>query len=131
MRRPVLVPAGEQASMPETIKPDICVLGAGAGALPAAMQAAAFGVPVVLVAQGALGAAVIRASRLPVVALAAAARRAQLAAQASDFGVEAALVTIDFGRVRRHVQEVIAARAPNATRERLAALGVRVIEGAA
>jgi pyruvate/2-oxoglutarate dehydrogenase complex dihydrolipoamide dehydrogenase (E3) component len=117
--------------MPETIRPDICVIGSAAGALQAATQAAAFGVPVVLVEQGGLGAAVLRSGRLPSAALLAAARRAHLSAQASDFGVEAALITIDFGRVRQHVREVIAARAPNAARQRLAALGVRVIEGAA
>jgi len=116
--------------MPETIRPDICVIGSGAGALQAAMQAAAFGVPVALVEQGGLGAAVLRSGRLPAAALMAAARRAHLAGQASDFGVEAVPVTTDFGRVRQHVREIIAARAPNAARERLAALGIPVIAGA-
>jgi pyruvate/2-oxoglutarate dehydrogenase complex dihydrolipoamide dehydrogenase (E3) component len=119
-------------SMPETIRPDICVVGAGAGGLQAAAQAAAFGVAVVLVAKGGLGAAVIRSGRLPLAALAAAGRRAHLAAQASALGIEAAgPIRIDFSRVQEHVREIIAARAPNAARERLTALGVRVIEGAA
>jgi len=120
--------------MPEIIRPDICVIGAGAGGPQVAVQAAAFGVAVVLVdpAQpGQTGAAAVRAGRLPLNALAAAARRAHEVARSPDFGVQAKSIRVDFGRVRDHVQAVIAARAPNLARERLAGLGVRVIEGAA
>jgi pyruvate/2-oxoglutarate dehydrogenase complex dihydrolipoamide dehydrogenase (E3) component len=120
--------------MPETIRPDICVIGAGAGGPQVAMQAAGFGVRVVLVdpAQpGQTGAAAVRTGRLPLSALVAAARRAHAVAMSPDFGVQAKSIRVDFGRVRDHVQAVIAARAPNLARERLAGLGVRVIEGAA
>jgi pyruvate/2-oxoglutarate dehydrogenase complex dihydrolipoamide dehydrogenase (E3) component len=120
--------------MPETIKPDICVIGAGAGGPQVAVHAAAFGVRVVLVDPARppqTGAAAVRAAHLPLSALIAAARRAHEVARADAFGVQAKLVRIDFGRVREHVQAVIAARAPNLARERLAGLGVRVIEGAA
>ncbi len=37
---------------PQEIKPDICVIGAGAGGLAAAAAAAAFGVNVVLIGRG-------------------------------------------------------------------------------
>jgi pyruvate/2-oxoglutarate dehydrogenase complex dihydrolipoamide dehydrogenase (E3) component len=122
--------------MPELIRPDICVIGTGAGGLQVAVQAAAFGVRVVLVdahrgESGQLGAAAVRAGRLPLSALIAAARRAHDVAQSTGFGVEVKSMRVDFGRVRDHVQGVIAARAPNLARERLAGLGVRVIEGAA
>jgi pyruvate/2-oxoglutarate dehydrogenase complex dihydrolipoamide dehydrogenase (E3) component len=122
--------------MPEVIRPDICVIGTGAGGLQAAVQAAAFGVGVVLVdprrgQPGQTGAEAVRAGRLPLSALIAAARRAHDVTQSSAFGVQVKSLRIDFDRVREHVQRVIAARAPNLARERLAGLGVRVIEGAA
>jgi pyruvate/2-oxoglutarate dehydrogenase complex dihydrolipoamide dehydrogenase (E3) component len=123
--------------MPETIRPDICVIGAGTGAMQVAVQAAAFGVRVVLVdpaaGQGGQAAGDVgRAGRLPLSALSAAARRAYMAAvQSPDLGVQVKSIRADFGRVREHVQAVLRARAPNLARERLAGLGVRVIEGAA
>jgi len=123
--------------MTETIRPDICVIGAGTAGMQVAMQAAGFGVAAVLVdihggVDGRrMGSDALRAGRLPLAALSAAARRAHMVAQAAGFGVRTDPVEIDFGRVREHVQGVIAARAPNLARERLAGLGVRVIEGAA
>jgi pyruvate/2-oxoglutarate dehydrogenase complex dihydrolipoamide dehydrogenase (E3) component len=122
--------------MPETMRPDICVIGTGAGGPQVAVQAAAFGVPVVLVdphggQPDQTGGDAVRAGRLPLSALIAAARRAHDVAQSPVFGVEVTSIRIDFGRVRDHVQGVIRARAPNFARERLAGLGVRVIEGPA
>jgi pyruvate/2-oxoglutarate dehydrogenase complex dihydrolipoamide dehydrogenase (E3) component len=120
--------------MPEMIRPDLCVIGTGG--MQAAVQAAAFGVPVVLVdvhqgQPGQTGGDAVRAGRLPLSALMAAARRAHDMAQSPAFGGQVGSLRVDFGRVRDHVQGVIVARAPNLARERLAGLGVRVIEGAA
>jgi pyruvate/2-oxoglutarate dehydrogenase complex dihydrolipoamide dehydrogenase (E3) component len=126
--------ANREPGMPETIRPDICVIGAGAGGPQAAVLAVGFGVRVVLVDPGQppqTGAAAVRAGHLPLSALAAAAARAHAAARAPDFGVQAKSIRADFGRVRAHVQAVLAARAPNLAPERLAGLGVRVIAGAA
>jgi pyruvate/2-oxoglutarate dehydrogenase complex dihydrolipoamide dehydrogenase (E3) component len=126
--------AKPEPGMPEMIRPDICVIGAGAGGPQVAVQVAALGVRVVLVDPGQpsqMGAAAVRAGRLPLSALIAAARRVHEVAQSPAFGVQAKSARVDFGRVRDHVQAVIAARAPNLARERLAGLGVRVIEGAA
>jgi pyruvate/2-oxoglutarate dehydrogenase complex dihydrolipoamide dehydrogenase (E3) component len=126
--------------MPESITPDICVIGTGAGGLQVAVQAAAFGVRAVLVDPhagpsgghpGRMGADAVRAGRLPLSALIAAARRAHAVAQAAAFGVQVESIRVDFGGVRDHVRGVIGARAPNLARARLAGLGVRVIEGAA
>jgi pyruvate/2-oxoglutarate dehydrogenase complex dihydrolipoamide dehydrogenase (E3) component len=122
--------------MPETIRPDICVIGVDAGGLQVAAQVAAYGVEVVLVDPvgdqlGPAGGNTVRAGRLPLTALIAAARRAHGAAQAPAFGVRVPSIEVDFGRVLERVNDVIAARAPNYARERLAGLGVRVIEGVA
>ena len=129
--------------MPETIRPDICVIGAGAGGLQAAMQAAAFGVRVVVVDPhagppggqggqiGHMGADALRAGRLPLSALIAAARSAHAVARSAAFGVQVKSYRIDFDGVRDYVQGVIGSRAPNLAGERLSGLGVRVVQGAA
>src|SRR5271165_852266 len=67
----------------------------------------------------------------PDICVIGAARHAHAIARAKIFGVSARGVEVDFARVYQHVHGVIAAIAPNDSRERFAALGVRVIEGAA
>jgi pyruvate/2-oxoglutarate dehydrogenase complex dihydrolipoamide dehydrogenase (E3) component len=116
--------------MPETIKPDICIIGTAGGSVQAAMQAAALGVKVVLVDNDAAGHPSV-GIRLPLSALGAAARHAHQAAQATAFGIQAKSTRVDYQRVRDHVHGVVAARGLNRTRERLSGLGVRVVEGAA
>src|SRR6266540_2711742 len=61
----------------------------------------------------------------------AAAKHARAVAEARAFGVSAGAPDIDFGKVHRHVHDVIAAIAPNDSKERFNGLGVRVIAGAA
>src|SRR5512145_1553962 len=117
--------------MSELITPDICVIGAGAAGLSVAAAAAAFGVPVVLIERGKMGGECLNAGCVPSKALIAAARRAQAVRGASAFGINAPEVRIDFGKVHDHVHSVIAAIAPNDSRERFTGLGVRVIEGEA
>jgi pyruvate/2-oxoglutarate dehydrogenase complex dihydrolipoamide dehydrogenase (E3) component len=117
--------------MSERLRPDICVIGAGSGGLSVAAAAAAFGVPVVLVEKGRMGGDCLNAGCVPSKSLIAAARHAHALALAPKFGIAAAAAETDFKGVHRHIHEVIAAIAPNDSRERFAALGVRVIEGVA
>jgi pyruvate/2-oxoglutarate dehydrogenase complex dihydrolipoamide dehydrogenase (E3) component len=117
--------------MAERIKTDICVIGAGSGGLSVAAAAAAFGVPVVLVEKAKMGGECLNTGCVPSKSLIAAARHAHAIAQAPSFGVTGASATVDFSRVHAHVQSVIAAVAPNDSKERFTGLGVRVIEGAA
>jgi pyruvate/2-oxoglutarate dehydrogenase complex dihydrolipoamide dehydrogenase (E3) component len=117
--------------MSEVLTPDICVIGAGSGGLSVAAAAAAFGVPVVLVEKGKMGGECLNTGCVPSKALIAAARRAELSRRALPFGVTTGRPNIDFARVHGHVHGVIAAIAPNDSRERFTGLGVRVIEGAA
>jgi pyruvate/2-oxoglutarate dehydrogenase complex dihydrolipoamide dehydrogenase (E3) component len=117
--------------MVEVLRPDICVIGGGSGGLSVAAAAAAFGVPVVLVEKGRMGGECLNTGCVPSKSLLAAAKRARTVAQANAFGVTARDIAVDFGRVHAHVQGVIAAIAPNDSRERFTGLGVRVIEGAA
>ena len=63
--------------MAEQLKPDICVIGAGAGGLSMAAAAASFGVPVVLVERGRMGGECLNSGCVPSKAMIAAARRAE------------------------------------------------------
>jgi pyruvate/2-oxoglutarate dehydrogenase complex dihydrolipoamide dehydrogenase (E3) component len=114
----------------ELLKPDICVIGAGAGGLSVAAAAAAFGVSVVLVERGRMGGDCLNFGCVPSKALIAAAQRASDSATAGAFGVSAH-PAIDYARVHRHIHKVIAAVAPNDSAQRFAGLGVEVIAGTA
>jgi len=113
----------------ELLKPDICVIGAGSGGLSVAAAAAAFGVSVVLIEKGRMGGDCLNYGCVPSKSLIAAAKRAGDSANAGVFGVDAQ-PKVEFARTHRHVQNVIAAVAPNDSGQRFAGLGVRVIEGA-
>ena len=115
----------------ERLKPDICVIGAGSGGLSVAAAAAAFGVPVVLIEKGKMGGECLNTGCVPSKSLIAAGKRARMIAEAAAFGVTAQATDIDFSRVHDHVHGVIAAIAPNDSKERFSGLGVHVIEGAA
>ncbi len=117
--------------MAETLTPDICVIGAGSGGLSVAAAAAAFGVPVVLIEKGKMGGDCLNYGCVPSKALIAAGKRAEALRRLGPFGVAAQRPAIDFAKVHNHVHGVIAAIAPNDSKERFAGLGVRVIEGTA
>jgi pyruvate/2-oxoglutarate dehydrogenase complex dihydrolipoamide dehydrogenase (E3) component len=117
--------------MAERLKPDICVIGAGSGGLSVAAAAAAFGVSVVLVEKAKMGGDCLNTGCVPSKSLLAAGKHARAIAQGGAFGVSAPSLDVDFGKVHAHVHDVIAAIAPNDSKERFAGLGVRVIEGAA
>jgi pyruvate/2-oxoglutarate dehydrogenase complex dihydrolipoamide dehydrogenase (E3) component len=113
--------------MTQALKPDICVIGAGAGGCAVASAAAAFGVPVVLIEKGATAGA---GNGVSAAALAVTAEHANIIRHAAQFGLKAARFGVDFAAVKAHVRDVAAA-APRAARQRLAGLGVRVIEATA
>ena len=117
--------------MAETLKPDLCVIGAGSGGLSVAAAAAAFGVSVVLIEKHKMGGDCLNTGCVPSKALLAAARRAAVMRSAAQFGVTASVVDVDFRKVNDHTHRVIAAIAPTDSMERFAGLGVRVIKGQA
>jgi len=117
--------------MPELLRPDICVIGAGSGGLSVAAAAAAFGVPVVVVEKGAMGGECLNTGCVPSKALLAAAGHAAAARKAARFGIGDGAPAIDFAKVRAHVRAVIAAIAPNDSAARFTGLGVKVIAGTA
>src|SRR6185312_6646583 len=68
---------------------------------------------------------------VPSKALLAAAKHAAEPKRATPFGLTMPRAEIDFAKVNAHVHAVIAAIAPNDSKERFTGLGVHVIEGAA
>ena len=117
--------------MTEFIKPDICVIGGGSGGRSVAASAAAFGASVVLIEKDKTDGERPNTGCVPSKALIIAARRAEAPRRAAPFGVMAQRPAIDFSKVREHVQGVVAAIAPNESKERFGGLGVNVIEGPA
>ena len=115
----------------DELRPDLCVIGAGAGGLSVAAAAAAFGVPVVLIEKGRMGGDCLNYGCVPSKALLAAARRVADMRTASDLGVNAAAVRVDFPAVAQHVRDTIAALAPNDSAARFTGLGVRAVAGSA
>jgi len=116
--------------MVEVIKPDLCVIGAGAGGLDAAAGAVMLGKSVVLVERDGFG-----GSRLKAVvsskALVTAMRMARQIADADAFGLTVPRPEINLDKLRGYVERVAGALAPDSAQERFAALGVRVVTGAA
>src|SRR5829696_3230581 len=117
--------------MAELLTPDLCVIGAGSGGLWVAAAAAALGVPVVLIEKDKMGGECLNTGCVPSKALIAAGKRAQAMRHADEFGIYNDGLRIDFQKVHRHVQDVIAAIAPNDSAARFTGLGVRVIKEAA
>ena len=113
--------------MPEVLKPDICVIGAGSGGLTVAAAAAAFGVRVVLVEGGKMGGDCLNYGCVPSKALIAAGKTADAMRHAGRFGIKPVEPEVNFGKVHDHVRSVIEAIAPNDSIERFTALGVHVI----
>jgi len=107
------------------------VIGAGSGGLSVAAAAAAFGVPVVLIEKGKMGGDCLNYGCVPSKALLAAAKHAMEPKRVTPFGLTLPRAEIDFAKVSAHVHGVIAAIAPNDSKERFTGLGVHVIEGVA
>ena len=111
-------------------KYDIAVIGAGAGGLTVTAGAAQLGLRTVLFESGEMGGDCLNVGCVPSKSLIAAAERAHVAAKAEAFGVDAD-PQVDFGRVMKHVHEVIAAIAPHDSAERFEKMGADVVRARA
>lgn len=108
-------------------RPDLCVIGAGAGGLSVAAGAAQLGARVILIEAHAMGGDCLNTGCVPSKALLAAAKQAHVAQTAGAFGVHYAPPHIDFAGVTAHVQDVISRIAPIDSEERFRGLGVDVL----
>jgi pyruvate/2-oxoglutarate dehydrogenase complex dihydrolipoamide dehydrogenase (E3) component len=117
--------------MTETIKTDICVIGAGSGGLATAAGSAMLGVPTVLIEEGKMGGDCLNYGCVPSKSLLAAAKHAAAFGSGTPFGIGSAEPRVDFQAVHDHVHGVIAKIAPTDSVERFEGLGVKVIAGKA
>ena len=111
----------------QILKPDICVIGAGAAGRAIATKAVAAGATVVLVGSAGAQDAHIGHPSVAVRAFCAAAAHSHAIRRAPHFGVTGGEAEIDFRHVMRHVRHAAAATAPDMSDERLGALGVRIV----
>ena len=117
--------------MVETVKADLCVIGAGSGGLSVAAGAAQMGASVVLIEKGKMGGDCLNYGCVPSKALIAAGHAAEGIRRSGVFGVNGREPEVRFQEVHDHVHGVIAAIAPHDSVERFEGLGVRVIQAAA
>jgi pyruvate/2-oxoglutarate dehydrogenase complex dihydrolipoamide dehydrogenase (E3) component len=111
--------------MSAVLTPDVCVVGGGAAGVSLALEAAAFGLSIVLLEKNVLGGARLTQS-IPCNALLAATR----AAAAGDAGDPGRRPAVDFGQARAHLALAAKAIAPNYAQARLEAMNVNVIRAA-
>ena len=117
--------------MPEDMKVDICVIGAGSGGLSVAAGAVQMGASVVLIEKGEMGGDCLNYGCVPSKALLAAAKAADAHRSSAKFGVASDEPEVDFAAVNAHVKGVIAAIAPHDSQERFEGLGCTVIRAPA
>lgn len=109
------------------LKPDLCVIGAGAAGLSVAAGAAQLGLSVVLFEAGEMGGDCLNYGCVPSKALIAAANLVHKARNGAAMGWDTTGVAVDWPRLKAHVKRAIAAIAPHDSQERFERLGVTVI----
>jgi pyruvate/2-oxoglutarate dehydrogenase complex dihydrolipoamide dehydrogenase (E3) component len=115
----------------QSLAPDLCVIGAGAGGLAVAAGAVQMGASVVLIERGAMGGDCLNVGCVPSKSLIAAAKLAQQWRLGSELGISYAPPAIDFAAVMDSVARVITRIAPHDSVERFEGLGVRVLQAEA
>ncbi|MHA6731228.1 FAD-dependent oxidoreductase [Devosia sp. A369] len=116
--------------MADAIKPDLCVIGAGALGVSLALRARQRGLSVVLV-QGATPEGDPVAGSLRRATLLASAERAEAMRSAGQVGLSAVEPKLNFRAITEHADAIAAAAAPRDAAERLAGLGVTMLAGPA
>ena len=111
----------------ETIKTDICVIGAGSGGLSVAAGAVQMGARVVLIEGAEMGGDCLNTGCVPSKALIAAAKHAHAMTTGARFGVTPAVPQVDYAAAKDHVAATIAGIAPHDSQDRFEGLGCTVI----
>ena len=113
--------------MRESIRADVCVVGAGSGGLSVAYVTSRLGLNTVLIEGHKMGGDCLNYGCVPSKALLAAAHAAERHRRSHVFGVNGSEPEIDFAKVHDHVHDVIAGIAPHDSVKRYEGLGARVI----
>ena len=117
--------------MNEILRPDLCIIGAGAAGLSVAASAAALGVSTVLIERGLMGGECLNTGCVPSKALIAVSRAAEGPPEVLRRAAGTASSTPDFGLALAHVKRTIGAIAPTDSAARYTALGVTVLKSEA
>lgn len=115
--------------MADILKPDLCVIGAGACGTALAMRARERGVSVVLVERPTAEPGDPASGRLARAAFLASASRAEALRSAEALGIDKAEPKLNFRTIGERAAAVAAGVAPRLSAERLAALGVTALQG--
>jgi pyruvate/2-oxoglutarate dehydrogenase complex dihydrolipoamide dehydrogenase (E3) component len=113
--------------MNETLTPDLCVIGGGAGGMAAALAAANRGASVVLVEKGDVSDTSAQCGMPALRALAAASQCLANTAAARPFGITIPTPTVSYPNVLDHVRSRVKQMAATVMADRLNGLGIRVI----
>ncbi|MBI5886757.1 MAG: dihydrolipoyl dehydrogenase [Deltaproteobacteria bacterium] len=108
---------------------DMVIIGGGVAGLVAASGAAQLGAEVALIDRSPLGGDCLRYGCVPTKRLIRSAKVCHLVKHASEFGINANNVTVDFASVMQTLREVQAAIAVNDSPERFKKMGVEVAFG--
>lgn len=115
-----------------TIKPTVCVIGAGAAGIAVATAAAQRGAKVVIVERHKLGGESLHYGCIPSKALLATAHANEALNNTAMFGIRVGGPTLlNYANIHGHVTNTIAACAPERSLERLQEMGITVLMGRA
>lgn len=117
--------------MADILKPDLCVIGAGAAGLSVAERASRFGASVVLVERAEMGGMRLNTACLPSSTLAASARLADRMRRAGRFGLTPVDPRPSFKAIAESIEATTEDIAPVFSVEHVRALGAQVLEGEA
>lgn len=114
--------------MIKTLHCDLAIIGGGAGGLSLAAGCSQLGLRVVLVESGKMGGDCLNYGCVPSKSLLATAKTFYHMKHASQFGIHAQELSVDFPKVMNHVHQVIANIAEHDSVARFESLGVQVIQ---
>lgn len=113
------------------IKTELCIIGGGAAGLSLAAGAAQLGINVLLVEADKMGGDCLNYGCVPSKSLLAIAKQYYNALKQEKLGVQITQSSLDFQKVREHIQLAIATIEPHDSVERFESLGCQVIIGTA
>ncbi|MGN7611748.1 dihydrolipoyl dehydrogenase family protein [Magnetococcales bacterium HHB-1] len=111
----------------QTIKTDLCIIGAGSGGLSVAAGASQMGADTVLIERHKMGGDCLNTGCVPSKALLASAHAVYAATQSEKLGVSFEPAKMDMQAVHDHIHGVIQGIEPHDSQERFEKLGVHVI----
>jgi pyruvate/2-oxoglutarate dehydrogenase complex dihydrolipoamide dehydrogenase (E3) component/uncharacterized membrane protein YdjX (TVP38/TMEM64 family) len=114
---------------PEKFDTNLIVIGAGSAGLVSSLIAAAVKAKVVLIERHKMGGDCLNTGCVPSKTVISSARLAHQVGRAAEYGVDAELAGVDFGRVMARVQQTIKAIEPHDSVERYTELGVDCVQG--